>query len=155
MLEKNKSKEKSCLFFTSDYHFEMITLPYIAEKIRGKNKVVVITENNLEKTVNTLLSNLILKEDEKEKILEINWKNEDSKKLKEINEYANQEIPTTIFVKGDENYIKQINSNLQNSLNNNVVNVIDCYDLNNLQENIQQISIKYDNVLTTNKLENK
>lgn len=155
MLEKSKSKEKSCLFFTSDYHFEMITLPYIAKKIKDKNKVVVITENNLEKTVNTLLTNLILKEDEKDKILEINWKNEDSKKFKEINQYVDQEIPTTIFVKGNENYIKQINSNLQNSLNNNVVNVIDCYDLNNIQENIQQISNKYDNVLTTNKLENK
>lgn len=154
MLEKNKSKEKSCLFFTSDYHFEMITLPYIAERIKEKNKVVVITENNLEKTVNTLLSRLILNENEKEKILEINWKNEDSKKINEINEYASKEIPTTIFVKGNQNYIKQINNNIQNSLDKDIINVIDCYDLNNIEGNVQQISNRYNNVLTTSKIKN-
>ncbi len=154
MLEKNKSKEKSCLFFTSDYHFEMITLPYIAESIKEKNKVVVITENDLEKTVNTLLSNLILNEDEKERILKINWKNEDSKKINEVSEYTSKEIPTTIFIKGDQNYIKQINNNIQNSLGKNSVNVIDCYDLNNIEENIQQISNRYNNVLTTSKIKN-
>ena len=37
MMKKNKRKEKICLFFASDYHFEMISLPYINENLK-KNK---------------------------------------------------------------------------------------------------------------------
>ena len=39
MMKKNKRKEKICLFFASDYHFEMISLPYINENLK-KNKNV-------------------------------------------------------------------------------------------------------------------
>ena len=37
MMKKHKRKEKICLFFASDYHFEMISLPYINENLK-KNK---------------------------------------------------------------------------------------------------------------------
>ena len=32
MEEIQKTKEKTCAFFASDYHFEMISLPYIEKK---------------------------------------------------------------------------------------------------------------------------
>ena len=40
MLENNKTEEKSCLFYVSDYHFEMIALPYVKEKIDDNNQVI-------------------------------------------------------------------------------------------------------------------
>ena len=34
MIKENKREEKLCLFFASDYHFEMISLPYINESLK-------------------------------------------------------------------------------------------------------------------------
>ena len=37
MIKENKREEKLCLFFASDYHFEMISLPYINESLKENN----------------------------------------------------------------------------------------------------------------------
>ena len=39
MLEDSKKEEKLCLFFASDYHFEMISLPYINERLKKDNNI--------------------------------------------------------------------------------------------------------------------
>ena len=46
MLKKDKTKEKNCLFFASDYHFEMISLPYINKSIKKIKEVILITKND-------------------------------------------------------------------------------------------------------------
>ena len=47
MVKENKSKEKLCLFFASDYHFEMISLPYINEKLKQNNCTIQINDFTL------------------------------------------------------------------------------------------------------------
>ena len=106
MLKKDKTKEKNCLFFASDYHFEMISLPYINKSIKNNKEVIVISENNLENTINKLLLQVNLEDDEKDKILKIDWKNNDFDKFKEIKEADKEKRNTIVFIKGKENYIK-------------------------------------------------
>ena len=65
-----ETKEKTCTFFVSDYHFEMISLPYIDKKLEENEEIIILTENNLEDTIQTLLSKMNFKEDRKKKILE-------------------------------------------------------------------------------------
>lgn len=79
-----ETKEKVCTFFVSDYHFEMVSLPYINKKLEENEDVIVLTENNLEETIQVLLSKMNFKEERKNKILSINWKNDDFAKFKEI-----------------------------------------------------------------------
>ncbi len=43
-----ESKEKICSFYASDYHFEMIILPYIEKNLEKNKKIIILTENNLE-----------------------------------------------------------------------------------------------------------
>ena len=45
------TKEKICAFYASDYHFEMISLPYINKKMENKEDIIILTENNLEETL--------------------------------------------------------------------------------------------------------
>jgi hypothetical protein len=149
MLEENKSQEKACLFFTSDYHFEMISLPYIKENIKNNKNVIVISENNLEETIAKLVSQINLNNEEKEKILNINWSNNDVDKFKEIKKAKEANEETIIFVKGKENYIENINNNIKNWIGNNNTKVINCYDINEVQENVKNIVKNYDNVLIT------
>ena len=40
-----------CAFYASDYHFEMMTLPYISKKLDESKKVVILSENNLNEDV--------------------------------------------------------------------------------------------------------
>ena len=73
MIKENKREEKLCLFFASDYHFEMISLPYINKKLDESKEVIVLTENNLKETIKTLVSKINLNEDKKVDILKIDF----------------------------------------------------------------------------------
>ena len=149
MMKENKSKEKICLFFASDYHFEMITLPYINEKLKENKNIVIVTENNLEETMKKVISRVNLNENEKKEILKIDWKSDNFSKFKEIKELNKKSDEVIVFVKGKENYINNINENINNWGNLENLKIIDCYDVNELQEDITNISGKYNKVLST------
>ena len=150
MNKNQKTKEKICTFYTSDYHFEMISLPYIKQKIEENKKVVILTEINLEKTGNKLISNINLNEEKKYKILNINWKNDDLNKFKIINENIKKQKEMIIFVKGNENYIKNINKNLEKwTEKNSNIKVVDCYNLEEVSEKMDEVIENYSKLLDT------
>ena len=153
MLEDSKKEEKLCLFFASDYHFEMISLPYINERLKKDNNIIIMTENNLNGTVNKLLSNLNLKEDEKKEIAKIDWENNDVNKFKEIKEANENGKETVIFVKGRENYISTVNKNINNWIKNNGVKIVDCYDVNEVGGRVSNIVKNYKKILSTSGVE--
>ena len=154
MVKENKSKEKLCLFFASDYHFEMISLPYINEKLKQNKNVIIITENDLNNTVDKLLSNINLNKEDKERITKINWENNDLNKFKEIKKANEEGKETVIFVKGKENYIENINKNIENWIKVEDTKVVNCYDINEVQNNVSNIAKKYNKILSTSGIEN-
>ena len=150
MDKKQKTKEKTCTFYASDYHFEMITLPYIEQKLEEDNKIVILTENNLEETIKTLISRINLKENKKKSIFNINWKNDDLNKFKEIKKYIEKNENLIILIKGKENYIKNINENIEKWIEKNKkVKTIDLYDIEKLRKDLKNVMINYENVLST------
>lgn len=145
-----KTKEKTCVFFASDYHFEMITLPFIEENLRNNKKIIVLTENDLEDTIKNLISKVNLKEEKKEKIFKIDWKNNDLKKFKEIKKEVENKEDLIIFIKGKENYIKNVNENIEKWTNKiDTVKIIDCYDVEEIREHFADVVNHYENVLST------
>ena len=72
---------KTCAFYASDYHFEMISLPYIENRLRRDKKVFILTENNLEKTMKTLVEHINLSDKKKENILNLKWDNNNEEKI--------------------------------------------------------------------------
>lgn len=150
MNSNQKTKEKLCTFYTSDYHFEMISLPYIDKNIEQNKKIFILTENNLEDTVNKLISNINLKEEKKNKILNLNWNNDNINKLEEINESIKNKKDLIIFIKGKENYIKNINKNLEKYLNEkDKTKIIDCYDLEEISNKMDEVISGYSKILDT------
>ena len=140
MLKENKTEDKSCLFYVSDYHFEMIALPYMKEKIENNNQVIVMTQENLEDSMKHLLDKVNLDSDDKKKIEKINWK---EKSVEEI-----------VFVKVTEKYIKNVNQKINEVSNVQNLQVIDCYDVNNVDESIIDITKDYNSILSTSGLKN-
>ena len=153
MVKENESKEKLCLFFASDYHFEMISLPYINEKLKQNKNVIIITENDLNNTVDKILSSINLNKEDKERITKINWENNDLNKFKEIKKANEEGKETVIFVKGKENYIENINKNIENWIKVEDTKVVNCYDINEVQNNVSNIAKKYNKILSTSGIE--
>ena len=142
MFEKSKNNERACMFYASDYHFEMISLPYINECLKMKKKVVIITERDLRGTVEKVLERINMDEIEKQKILEVNWEKDN------FNEIYNLEKGAVIFVKGEEKYIDNIMKEIE-KLENKEIDIINCYDINKLGEEAKNIADKYNKVLST------
>lgn len=150
MNKNQKTKEKTCAFYASDYHFEMISLPYINKKLDESKEVIVLTENNLKETIKTLVSKINLNEDKKEAILKIDWENNDLNKFKKINEDIKSKKDMVIFVKGKENYIKNINENIEKwTEKSKNVEVIDCYDMEEISQDMDNIMDQYKFTLKT------
>lgn len=150
MLENKNSKDKVCAFYASDYHFEMMTLPYISKKLDESKKIVILSENDLNDTINVLMERTNLKTDKKNKILNLNWNNNDLEKFRMISENVKNQEETIIFVKGRENYINNVNKNIEKWIENNVNSkVINCYDIQEIGSEINRIMENYGTILST------
>ena len=153
MMKENKREEKICLFFASDYHFEMISLPYINESLKENKNVIIMTENNLDSSVDKVLSRINLNKEEKNRLTKIDWKNDDVNKFKEIKSANKEGKDTLIFVKGRENYINNMNKNIENWTNCSDVKIVNCYDINEIHDDVSSIAKKYDKILSTSGVE--
>ena len=151
--EKGKGElpmNKVCTFFASDYHFEMISLPYITKKIEEQDEIIILTENNLEESMKTLLERTNFKKDKKENVLKINWKNADIEKLEKIDQKIKEGRQITIFIKGEKKYINQIHQNIdKHMIKKENIKVIDCYEIEEVGENLNEIMQHYQTVLGT------
>ena len=127
MITKEHKIKKYCLFYASDFHLEMILLPYIKKNIY-KDKFLIFTQENLSESMKILLNRTNL--DGKESLEE-----------KDLNNY-------TIIINGNNEYISEINDKI-NKINPDKINIIDCYSINDKNIEPQRIKEKYDDILNT------
>lgn len=147
MVTKENKLEKTCSFYVSEYHLEMILVPYINKKIEEKYNVEIITQKNLKDTVKTLMDKINLEEQRKDKILNLNWG--ESKDFYEIKNKEKQ----IIIVNGNKEYIEQINKQIENIEENDKLEIVNCYNLEEIGENIGEIRKQYKNILNTTGIE--
>ena len=149
MSKEKNTREKICAFYASDYHFEMISLPYINEKLEKNEEVVILSENDLEETINKVLEKINLKEEKKKKILKLNWNN-DKEKFDSIKEKCLDKKDMVVFIKGNKKYIQSANQNIEKFVpKDKSLEIIDCYNIEEINNNVQDIIQNYDNVLQT------
>ena len=132
LIVENKKIEKICSFYVSDYHLEMVLIPYINEKLSKNEEIEIISEKNLKETVNTLISKMNINEENKKKILELKWDKNEKIELKD-----------NMIVIGTKKYLEEINIKVVNGFNFEEVkgemgNIIKEYDksLNTLGFNV-------------------
>ena len=138
MLVESQNKGKICSFYVSDFHLEMILVPYINKKIDEEEEIKIITEKNLQDSVKILVSKMNMSEDKKQKILNLGWDKEETS-LKD---------KSNIIVIGSEEYIKEKNRAIEQMHMSNLT-IIDCYDFNEVKDNMNEIITNYDNNLNT------
>ena len=133
MILQNEKIEKTCCFYVSDFHLEMILVPYINNKI--EENITILTEKNLKDTVETLVSKMNLKDENKEKILNLDWEGA-----------KNIENSSNVIIIGTDDYIEKKHYEIQNA---NPLSVLDCYNFDEKKDNINNIVSKYNNTLNT------
>lgn len=141
MVVENKI-EKLCCFYVSDFHLEMILLPYINKKI--EENIIIKTEKDLKDTVEILVSKMNLNEKNKEKILSLGWNGKENKKI---------EDKSNVIIIGDKKYIEDVNSQIkQDDIKD--VTVIDCYSFEDTKDEMDDILSCYSQNLNTSGVEN-
>ena len=136
LIVENKKREKICSFYVSDYHLEMVLIPYINEKLSKNEEIEIISEKNLKETVNTLISKMNINEENKKKILELKWDKNEKIELKD-----------NMIVIGTKKYLEEINNDIEEKTNN--IKVVNCFNFEEVKGEMGNIIKEYDKSLNT------
>ena len=134
-------KKSFCSFYVSEYHLLTILLPYIDEQISDSKNVKVILEEDMIDYVKKYLKRYEI--NNMSKIIKLGWKKERNNKI-EIDENADN-----IIVCGHENFIKNVNKEINDSKRN--IEIVNCYNVESLK-NLNEVVKGHDFVLRTNGL---
>lgn len=122
-MKEDSSAQKVCSFYVSNMHFATMILPFVNKQMEEKTKIVTFFENNFTTNIELVLSKIIISEEGKKELLNINWKNTNiikylniEKTLKNNIEKNNKNI---IIVNGNEEYINTINDCVERYLEKN------------------------------------
>ena len=133
--------EKLCCFYVSDFHLEMILLPYINKKI--DENIIIKTEKELRDTVEILISKMNLSKENKDKILNLGWNRKEYKKI---------EDKSNVIIIGNKEYIDDINFQIKEKNIKNVT-VVDCYEFEDVKDKMENIIDNYSQHLNTTGLD--
>ena len=156
----NKGKVKRvCSFNVSNWHFIAMIIPFVGRKIKEDTNIKTFFEEDKEEVVKAFLDRLVLKIEDKDKIEKLNWKMcsvELEKIAKKLEESVCEREEINLIISGRKEYIKSVNLNIDNWLSKNYskivyknINIINCYEITQLNNNIEEILNVHDSILNT------
>ncbi len=145
--ENENIEERMCSFFASDYHFELITLQYIKNKLEQDENVVILTQNNLNDSVKKVINNMNIDENQRKRIFKLDWNNKEDTKLEFIKNEANSGRSIVVFVKGEKDYINNVDSYMKNNIDMEKVETIHCFDVAEVTSCMNDVVSNYKGIL--------
>ena len=139
MVLEEKKVKNICNFYVGEYHLEIMLLPYISKKIDNEENITIITEIDLESTLNVVIERINLDKDKKEKIKKIGWNIQNIENI----------IPNTnVILIGSKKFINEKVFELKERQVENL-EIIACYNYNEVKNDMKEIVSKYDGMLNT------
>ena len=137
---------KACNFYVSQWHLFAALLPYVRDELKKNHKMLIISQDNLEKGIKKLVSKLNLKFENKNGLDDVIWLNDDF-----VIELKEEITPVTIVVQGTIDFIKEINSYLENNLKPiyRKVTIINCFEIYDTNDILYNILDEHDYVFNT------
>ena len=139
MVLEEKKVKNICNFYVSEYHLEIMLLQYISKKIDNEENITIITEIDLESTLNVVIERINLEKDKKEKIKKIGWN---------IQNIENIISNTNVILIGSKKFINEKVFELKERQVENL-EIIACYNYNEVKNDMKEIVSKYDGMLNT------
>ena len=149
-----------CSFYVSDWHLTAMLLPFIEEQVEKDENLKTIFQKNIIYNIKEILSRIKINEKTKEKILNIDWKNKNLLKYSEIRKFMEKattnQRTVTIIIEGNKGRIEYINRNIskwtekqEKKIARKQIRIINCYEVTEFNENLQDILDKHDKILNT------
>ena len=152
ILDKNKEGKimqkmiKACNFYVSEWHLFAALLPYIREELKNGNKIMVISQDKLEKGMKHLVKKLNLRFENEKGLDDIKWLSDEF-----VLEISEETKPVTIVVQGTLEFINEINTYIEEKLAPLYDNlkIINCYEVYNTNTMLYNILDEHDYVFNT------
>ncbi|MCI8482258.1 MAG: hypothetical protein HFJ27_04170 [Clostridia bacterium] len=156
MKEQKTKIRKVCGFYTNDWHFTTMILPYVRNEISANNEIIAILQNSIKSNIKEILSKMNIKAILEQKILQINWEKTQPIKYPILKntllQKDGQDKDINILVNGDKEFIEKVNQNIEKIIQNeNVksrITILNYYDMTK-DINIQDITSQYNNIINT------
>ena len=143
MKVQSSTTQKVCSFYVSNMHFATMVLPYISKQIEEKTNIITFFENNYTTNIELVLSRLTMKEENKKKLLEVNWRNTYVIKYMDIEKvFKNRYLKNhqnLIIINGRDEYINMINNCINRYIEKNYkkidpdrIKIMDFYEMREL-----------------------
>jgi len=159
MKEKCDTK-KSCSFYISDMHFATMIMPFIKKQIESEKTITTFLENNYTNNIELVLARTTIKEEQKRKILDIQWKETNSNKYlnveKKLKSNIKENTENIIIINGSKEYINMMSKFIENFLQKNIEKyrntklfIMDFYEVGTFNENIIDILDEHEIIFNT------
>lgn len=155
-MTKQRDVKKVCSFCVSDWHFITMLIPYINRKIEEKEEIKIYTQQSHFETMRIFLSKLTLNQDAKQKLADLNWNATKINRYYQIQEELekSQNENITFIIEGENAYIEKINHYIEkwlikNKKNQKKITVVNCYEVMQFNQNIEEILRVHDKILNT------
>jgi hypothetical protein len=137
---------KACNFYVSEWHLFAALLPYLKNELKEKNKIVFISQDNLEKGMRELVQKLNINFENEKGIDDITWLNDSF-----ILELKEELKPVNIIVQGTMDFINEINKYLTHNLINvyKEIRIINCFEVFDSNTMLFNILDQHDKVFNT------
>lgn len=159
---QKKNVKNMCNFYASESHLALMLLPYLSKQMEKGVHFETILKENIVENIEEVISKLNLKQEIKEKMLNINWKINEIACYKEIEDFMNnlinKEKEISIILNGNIKQVEEINEMINKWILKNINNLkerdvkittISCFKALEFKENIDTIINKYDYALNT------
>lgn len=137
---------KACNFYVSEWHLFAALLPYIREELKCRNKIMVISQDKLEKGMKQLVKKLNIRFENEKGLDDIKWLSDEF--VLEMSEETN---PVTIVVQGTLEFVKEINQYIEDKIAPlyDDLKIINCYEVYNTNTMLYNILDEHDYVFNT------
>ena len=152
--------KRICSFYVSDWHLTTMLLPYITKKVENNEKISTILNKNIKENMIELISRINIQDTIKKEIIKINWENNYKNTVEEINNYMKETIKgiekISIIITGNKKEIESTNKIIEKWIINNIsfltkkeINIINCYNVEEFNNNMKEILDEHDYMLNT------
>ena len=124
---QKKNVKNMCNFYASESHLALMLLPYLSKQMEKGVYFETILKENIVENIEEVISKLNLKQEIKDKMLNINWKTNEITGYKEIEDFMNnlinKEKEISIILNGSIKQVEQMNEMINIWISKNMNNL--------------------------------
>lgn len=148
--------KKLCNFYVSNLHLFVMLLPFINKQINEDVEITTVFEKIEKHKFEEVVNKMNIRN--KEKLLNIDWfdscKDTNEKIINSINSKIKKNKKVLIIIAGKEKYVLENRNKILNNLNVKElggvsIEIVDCYNVEEVKSNMKNIVNKYDGILNT------